>query len=145
MPFSLKTFSCQMLFDYDFKLPALMMNNSSARYLHVALPLPQTAILSSVTETKRENLGSEFTNWDSVLSADDHVTLQDKCFQHVAQGNISVPYYSDLLQAGVCRSHRLTFCWLRLLQCSAPLLRHHFMRHSTPPTQWEPQCAFLDV
>lgn len=101
-----------MLFDYDFKLPALMMNNSSARYLHVALSLPQTAILSSVTERKRENLGSEFTKWDSVLSADDHVILQDNCFQHVAQGNISVPYYNDLLQADVCRSHRLTFCWL---------------------------------
>lgn len=89
-----------------------MMNNSSARYLHVVLSLPQAAMSSNVRERKGKNLGSEFTNWDSVLTANDHVTLQDKCFQPVAQGNIPVPYYNGLPQADVGRSHHLTFCWL---------------------------------
>lgn len=75
-----------------------MTNNSSARYLHVFLSLPQTATSSSMKKRKRGSLGREFTNWNSVLTVNDHVTLQEKRFQHEAQEHTPVPYYNGLPQ-----------------------------------------------
>lgn len=45
-----------MLFGYAFKLTALIVNNSSARYLRAVLSLSQTAILYC-ERTEEEKLG----------------------------------------------------------------------------------------